>query len=643
MKKFQNLVQISLILVMLSLTKVNAATITSAATGNWSNGATWVGGIAPVAGDDVIIATGHTVTLTAAVDITTGNLTVSGTLSMAGFDLTAGSLSGTGGINTTAGTTPLLTVGSNGSNTVYQGIMSPATGARFTKVGSGTLTFAINSTHTWTGTTTIAAGTLKLGSLTRIADASPLVINSGATFDMAGFSETVGSLSGAGTVTNSGTTGATLTVGGNSSSTTFSGVIQNGSGLVSLTKSGAGTMVISGSNTYTGSTTLSGGTLQLGASNVLPDATTLILNGSVTFSTGASTGFSETVGNLRLSDASNISTIALGSGVHTLTFANSNAETWVSTGQIAITGWSGAVSGNGTAGSIVFGAPGLTLAQAAQIGFTGFPGAAQLLILNALQAELVPAPSTNYTWNASTGTADWQNANSWTPARTTPAATDILIFNNGGTSIAGNVPVQTIAQLLLSNNTSLTLQAAATGNTLSLQGDAGNDLVVAAGSTLTIGGGSNAIVLAFSASTHAALDGTVNISSDNIGNTFSTTNATAILSGTLNMAATLLNNLTMAGNAQLNFNRTGDYTYSGIITGATGNTASITKNGSGTLTTTGTNTAQGTITFASGIWLTSSLSASCTVVVNSGASWGLAGTANFHLVGSLSGLGTVFN
>lgn len=50
------------------------ATITSATSGNWSDGATWVGGVVPTAVDDVIIGAGHTVT--ADVDITV--LTISG-------------------------------------------------------------------------------------------------------------------------------------------------------------------------------------------------------------------------------------------------------------------------------------------------------------------------------------------------------------------------------------------------------------------------------------------------------------------------------------------------------------------------------------------------------------------------------------
>ena len=46
-------------------------------------------------------------------------------------------------------------------------------------------------------------------------------------------------------------------------STTFAGVIQNGAGTVNLVKEGAGTFTLTNTNTYTGTTAASGGTLAL--------------------------------------------------------------------------------------------------------------------------------------------------------------------------------------------------------------------------------------------------------------------------------------------------------------------------------------------------------------------------------------------
>src|SRR3989449_10872235 len=54
-----------------------------------------------------------------------------------------------------------------------------------------------------------------------------------------------------------------LTAGGNNSSTTFSGVMQNGSGTVALAKTGTGTLTWSGVNTYSGTTTVSAGVLDV--------------------------------------------------------------------------------------------------------------------------------------------------------------------------------------------------------------------------------------------------------------------------------------------------------------------------------------------------------------------------------------------
>src|ERR1035437_597521 len=67
---------------------------------------------------------------------------------------------------------------------------------------------------------------------------------------------------------------------------------------------------------------------------------------------------------------------------------------------------------------------------------------------------------TTYTWNVASG--DWTASGSWTPSRGTPAVDDILIFN-GSTQSAPtvtNIPGQTIGQLKVINNCSVTISSA---------------------------------------------------------------------------------------------------------------------------------------------------------------------------------------
>ena len=54
--------------------------------------------------------------------------------------------------------------------------------------------------------------------------------------------------------------------------TTFSGVIQDGAGQISVTTSGPGTQVFAGSNTYTGATTINGGVLAIAGSGATAPA-----------------------------------------------------------------------------------------------------------------------------------------------------------------------------------------------------------------------------------------------------------------------------------------------------------------------------------------------------------------------------------
>jgi autotransporter-associated beta strand protein len=103
----------------------------------------------------------------------------------------------------------------------------------------------------------ISSGTLKAGDSSLGNLLSSLIINAGATLDIAGFNITLDSLNGSGTVKDSGAA-ATLTVGSGNASN-FSGSI---TGAISLVVVGDGTATpttLTGANTYTGTTTINSG------------------------------------------------------------------------------------------------------------------------------------------------------------------------------------------------------------------------------------------------------------------------------------------------------------------------------------------------------------------------------------------------
>lgn len=104
-----------------------------------------------------------------------------------------------------------------------------------------------------------------------------------------------------------------------------------------------------------------------------------------------------------------------------------------------------------------------------------------------------------YTWNAP-GTGDWNVAANWTPARTTPASDDLLVFSGGDSVTVTGVPTQSIGRLQIANLTTVALRCASPC-ALTITGRAGPDLDIAAGSRLVLDGTSDLSLMLAAAAT----------------------------------------------------------------------------------------------------------------------------------------------
>ncbi|MDR1275006.1 MAG: autotransporter-associated beta strand repeat-containing protein, partial [Candidatus Accumulibacter sp.] len=190
----------------------------------------------------------------------TGGMTVTGGTLSIGSDTNIGSGTNTlnGGtldLNSSAGTyAKAWTVDADSAINAGTGVAATLSGALsgaggITKTGSGSLTLTGNNTA-YTGDTTVTAGTIK----GNIAVNTHLTVQSGATYDGSDAIRTIKALNGTGNVKSN----DTLTV----QSGVFGGVISDSNSAASLEKTGAGTLTLSGTNTYTGGTTITDGLIE---------------------------------------------------------------------------------------------------------------------------------------------------------------------------------------------------------------------------------------------------------------------------------------------------------------------------------------------------------------------------------------------
>lgn len=95
------------------------------------------------------------------------------------------------------------------------------------------------------------------------------------------------------------------------------------------------------------------------------------------------------------------------------------------------------------------------------------------------------ATQIRYVWVGG-ATGAWGTAANWSPARNTPAATDVLTFNTGTTVTITDVPAESISALNITNNTTVNLQAATASKNLTIGNGYMNYLNVDPGSTLNV-------------------------------------------------------------------------------------------------------------------------------------------------------------
>jgi len=245
-------------------------------------------------------AAANTLTLTGTNVITTGGVLVGSGVGANLSTITGGTLAGAASKdlsviqnNTSGGLTISSVIANNGGATALS------------KSGAGLLT--LGGSNTFTGGLVINGGTVALGdagALNSTASSENAVTfgpNSTGTLTLGGNSVIVRSLAtytalpGSAIVENANASAATLTVGNSvNASGTFGGVIQDGTGggALALAKAGPGTFTLSGTNTYSGGTTINAGILSISSDANLGASTGgVAFNGTSTFNMNAAITF----------------------------------------------------------------------------------------------------------------------------------------------------------------------------------------------------------------------------------------------------------------------------------------------------------------------------------------------------------------
>ena len=128
------------------------------------------------------------------------------------------------------------------------------------------------------------------------------------------------------------------------------------------------------------------------------------------------------------------------------------------------------------------------------------------VIPGAVATTATPQEATYY-WTGSVG-SNFTVAGNWSPERTFPATSDILVFNSGTAVAVTSVPTQSIGQLRVTSNTAVSMSG---NGTLTILGDSGVELTVTSGCQLNISG-ANVLSLSLPATATGQIAGSMTFS-----------------------------------------------------------------------------------------------------------------------------------
>ena len=485
------------------------------------------------------------------------------------------------------------------------------------KVGSGALTLL--GSNTYTGLTSIDAGTLVLGNAGALAGSGNIAFGGGTLqFSLSNTQDYANRIVGSAGPIQIDTDGQNVTFAGSLASSNSGG----------LTKLDAGRLTLAGSNTYSGTTTIGGGTLQIGngGSGASIGGTSAVLdNASLVFNHADAVSFSPVIsgsgsltqtgtGRLTLTSSNSYSggtiisggslsvgnaacfgagpiTLAGGALVNSMTLANNLIAAFSTTSSITPTSGSMAVFSGSLTGSGV-------------VNFSGGAGSQIVMSgdLSAFAGTLSFGSSGSGVWfNGATGTATTFSAGAGDLFAFASAAAGTQTYNLGALSGVASSHVYSSP----GTGNAITLSIGALNTSTSFAGVIQNDSTSATDTTSTIG-------------LSKVGSGTFTLSGSN-----TYTGLTSIDAGTLglgNSAALAGNGMIAFGGGTLQFSAKNTQDYANRIVGSTGpiqidtngqyvtfvgnlassNSDGLTKLGAGVLTLGGSNAYGGTTTISVG-------------------------------------------